>query len=130
MKFFRTRRGELVFVMIVACLGVVELGTRWLFHDEHFYQTQRWPISLGFLLAAGVVRACLKPGSKPTAAREPDSYISSSLGNEPQASGESVLVLVRIFRTEDSFLLIPVRFWPWILFVHAVTFYFFPISDI
>jgi hypothetical protein len=129
LKIFRNRRGELIPLIAIICLGLVELSTRRIFHDDNYYQREHWPIPLGFLLSAAVIRILTQ--RKPSAlASQPQEWLISSSsdpvqgGMDPGPSAEKW----KLFRERDSYFLVPVRFWPWVLCGLGILFYFLPRS--
>jgi hypothetical protein len=108
--FIPTKRGGLVFAIVLACLMLVELATRWHFHDEHDYQTHRWPMPLGFLAAAAIVQLLLKRRVPAPLAEQQDYYLSSSMDEAGNAASEPAFAFLGFFRDQDSFFLIPVRY--------------------
>ena len=128
MKTFRDRRGELIPFITIACLGVVELSTRRIFHDDNYYLREHWPIPLGFLLSAGVVRILTQSKTLVPAIESKEWLISSS--SDPVQGGmkHEPAQKWKLFRERDSYFLVPARFWPWVLCGLGILFYFLPLS--
>jgi hypothetical protein len=103
-------RGILVAVITFGCLLVTELLTRSVLHDNTYYQQHGWPKLAGFLVAAGLVW-----------------WLSQHEGDDStgvqNASRES------FFREQNTLFLIPVRYWPRILCILGVVFYFVRVRD-
>ena|ERR1039458_971024 len=98
-------RGILVAIITFACLLFTELLTRFFFHDNAYYQRQGWPKLVGFLVAAGLVYL-LSP-------RESDNSTGTLDGKR-----ESLI------REQDTLFHISVKYWPRILCVLSIVFYF------
>ena len=103
-------RGILVAIITFGCLLLTELLTRFFFHDNTYYQQQGWPKLAGFLVAAGLVY-----------------WLSSREGDDPtgvqDGKRESLL------REQDTLFHISVKYWPRILCVLGVVFYFIKVRD-
>jgi hypothetical protein len=128
--FIPKQRGGVVLVIVFVSLFLMELITRRVFHDSNYYLTHRWPIPVGFVFSGFVVRLCLKPRPKAMHENDRSWYISRSGEIDAHLHQErSVLSFLRFFRNEDSYFLIPVRFWPWVLSGLEVLFYFFPLQN-
>jgi hypothetical protein len=129
LKIFRNRRGELIPLITIVCLGTIELSTRQIFRDNDYYQREHWPIPLGFLLSAMVIWM-LTQRSPPALAIQPQDWLISSSSDRvqgamnPEPSGEKW----KLFRERDSYFFVPVRFWPWVLCGLGILFYFLPRS--
>lgn len=125
--FIRLNRGGFLMIIILGCLALTELTTRSIFHDETYYQAHRWPIPAGLLLSSLVVWLCLTPRKRLIKVEQANWYISSSV-DEPNFRTEekSALSFLQIFRDQDFFFHISVRFWPWILIGLAAAFCFIP----
>ncbi|MGP8252765.1 MAG: hypothetical protein ACLQHF_12075 [Terracidiphilus sp.] len=127
LKIFRVNRGELVLLITVACLGVVDLITARMFHDENYYLRERWPIPAGFLLSAGIVRILTRSRPFAPANQPQDWLISSSSDHAPGGISPAPSAKKwKFFREGDRFILVPVRFWPWILCGVGILYYVLP----
>jgi hypothetical protein len=119
-------RGALIAIITFLCLLAAEAFTRIRFHDNGYYQQHPWPKLAACLLAAALVW-WLSPRRDQAAAARPDQpwQISQNQGSpaiEPEASGFKFT----LFRDSDSLFLIPVKYWPALLCVLGVVFYFVP----
>jgi hypothetical protein len=115
LNVFRNRRGELVPLITIACLGFVELSTRQIFLDENYYQREHWPIPLGLFLSAAVFQTLTR--GRAAQAIEPREWLVSS-SSDPAQGGmihKPSAHKWKFFRECDKFFLLPVRFWPWVL---------------
>jgi hypothetical protein len=122
-------RGGLVFVITFACLFITELFTRNHFHDDRYYQQHKWPALIGFLAAAAIIQMLIQRKPQVPAAQEKDWLVSSSIDPNPEGlDTESNMAKWRIFRKSDSFFVIPIRFWPWILCALGILMYVLPLS--
>lgn len=109
-------RGGLVFVITFACLFLTELGTRNYFHDDSYYQQHKWPIPIGLLSAAAILQLLTQRKKRVSSMQQKEWLVSSSIDFNPDREDtESFIAKCRIFREQDSFFGVPVRFWPWIL---------------
>jgi hypothetical protein len=106
-------RGGLIFILAFGCLVAAEWLTRSYFHDNTYYQRHGWPKLAGFLVAAGLVWLLSRP--------EAEIHGEISPGFESPRK-EPVL------RRQDTLFHIPARYWPGILCVLGVVFYFVPVS--
>jgi len=102
-------RGILIVLIAFGCLLVAELLTRAGFHDDTYYQQHGWPKLVGFLVAACVIW-CMLPRR--------ESEVSAGPGFQSGTTRESVL------REQDRLFFVPARYWPAILCVLGVVFYF------
>ena len=91
-------RGILVAIITFVCLLITELLTRFFFRNNTYYQQHRWPKLSGFLVAARRI------GDDPRGIRD--------LTREPR------------LRERDTLFHIAVRYWPPILCVLGIIFYF------
>jgi hypothetical protein len=98
-------RGILVAIITFGCLLLTELLTRFFFHDNAYYQRQGWPKLVGFLVAASLV------------------YWLSPREGAQDGKRES------FFREQDTLFHISVKYWPPILCVLGVVFYFIRVRD-
>ncbi len=103
-------RGILVAIITFGSLVLTELLIRFFFHDNTYYQHQGWPKLAGFLVAAILV------------------YWLSPRGGNDSASAENT-EKERLFRVQDTLFHIPVKYWPRILCVLGVVFYFVRVRD-
>lgn len=117
-------------LIFVGCVGLTELATSEIFHDPDYYRTHRWPAPAGIFLSSLVVKLCLKPRSKPNIAAQSDWLVSSSLEHHDPTRDRSLFSLIQVFQDRDRFFLIPVRFWPWILFGISILLFFIPLDAI
>ena len=102
-------RGILVGIITAACLLLCDGITAAYFHDKDFYADHGWPKLLAFLVSAGLVWILVpKPPPKET---DPDLLRYEEL--KPPAEG-------------DALFFVPMRYWPAILVVLGVLFYFIP----
>jgi hypothetical protein len=128
-KSFRANRGEFVLLITVAFLGVVDLITARVFHDQNYYLRERWPIPAGFFLAAGIVRILTRSGPQAPANQPQDWLISSSSNPAPRGIGTAPSAKKwKLFREGDRFFLVPVRFWPLVLCGLGILYYVLPRS--
>jgi len=98
-------RGFVVAIITFGCLVVAELSTRYLFHDDRYYQRQGWPKLVAFLVAAGLVWRLSR--------REHGDYATvQPAGRDP------------LLRVQDTLFHISVKYWPGILCVLAIVFFF------
>jgi hypothetical protein len=93
-------RGGVVPLIAFGCLVLAELFTRRVFNDPSYYQNHGWPKLAGFWIAAGLAYAlrswlCVE---------QERTLIDKATGQEVKTS------------LEGSFLFIPTRYWPPILF--------------
>jgi len=100
-------RGWIVGVITVACLLVSDLWTSIQFHDSNYYARNGWPKLAAFWVAAGIVRWML-----------PRAEEDEQLGVQELTAQKPAL------RERDSFLLLPVKYWPLVLVALGVGFYF------
>jgi hypothetical protein len=100
-------RGFLVAIVTVASLSLTDLLTSLHYHDKNYYAQHGWPKLTAFWVAAGIVQLML-PGRNEEVA-----------GYAPQMEDNPA-----ILRDRDSLLLIPVKYWPTVLFVLGIGFYF------
>jgi hypothetical protein len=77
-NIFRGRRGEFVVVIVIACLGLVEIITSKTFRDSDYYLRERWPIPTGLLLSAAVIRMLTQRKSTGQPFEPPEWIVSSS----------------------------------------------------
>lgn len=109
-------RGGLVLVITFASLLMTELCTRIYFHDNSYYQRHKWPILIGFLVAAAIVQLLTQRKPCVSSTQKHEYLVSSSIDFDPEGKdSEYATARWRIFRNTDSFFGIPVKFWPWIL---------------
>lgn len=98
-------RGFVVAIITFACLLSAELVTRYLYHDNTYYQRQGWPKLVAFLVAAGLVWRLSR--------REDGDYAMVQLtGRGP------------LLREQDTLFHISVKYWPGILCLLAIVFFF------
>jgi len=98
-------RGFVVAIITFGCLLGTELLTRSLFHDDSYYQRRGWPKLVAFLVAAGMVWRLSHREANDYAAVQP-------AGRDP------------LLREQDTLFHISVKYWPGILCVLAIDFYF------
>jgi hypothetical protein len=103
-------RGILIAIIIFGCLLATELLTRSFLHDNTYYQQHGWPKFAGFLIAAGLVWWLAR--------REAED--STGVHNATRES---------FFRERDTLFLISARYWPRILCVLGIVFYFVRVRD-
>ena len=99
------KRGILVVAITFGSLVFTELLTRLFYHDNTYYQQHGWPKLVGFLIAASLVY-----------------WLSPRKGvdsNTAQAGKRESL-----FSEQDTLFHISVKYWPRILCVLGVVFYF------
>jgi hypothetical protein len=101
-------KGFLVALIALSCLLLTELATRSVFADNEYYQHHGWPKLFGFSVAAALVYA-LRPWFGVGRDRP---FLDKETGQEVRIS------------LEDSLLGIAVRFWPLILLILGIAFYF------
>ena len=97
----------MVGIITFACLLLSDLLTSLRFHDSNYYARNGWPKLAAFWLAAGIVSLMVP--------RHEDEVLSP---RDAAARERPVL------RERDSFLLIPVKYWPLVLLILGVAFYF------
>jgi hypothetical protein len=100
-------RGWIVGIITVACLLASDLLTSIQFHDSNYYARNGWPKLVAFWVAAGIVRWML-----------PRAEEDVPLGTQQISDQKPAL------RECDSFLLLPVKYWPLALLALGVGFYF------
>jgi hypothetical protein len=117
--------GGLVLVIIYLCLFIMEWGTKIFFHDSNYYQQHKWPRLIAFLGAAALVWI-LSPRKSPDTAIQQQEWLisSSSYPDRSSINPESPAASFQLFREQDSFFGIPIRFWPLVLCGLGVICYF------
>jgi len=100
-------RGWMVGIVSIVSLLLADLLSGLQFHDSSYYARHGWPKLAAFWFAAGVVRWLLPA--------QQDEVIPGS-----QTVSEKKVAL----KERDSFLLLPVKFWPIVLLALGVVFYF------
>jgi hypothetical protein len=100
-------RGWIVGLITVACLLLSDLATSIQFHDANYYARNGWPKLAAFWIAAGIVRWLLPR-------HEEDVVLGAQ-----EVSGKKAAL-----RERDSFLLLPVKYWPLVLLALGIGFYF------
>ncbi|MFZ1087044.1 MAG: hypothetical protein WAN35_18935 [Terracidiphilus sp.] len=100
-------RGWIVGIITVVCLLASDLLTSIQFHNSNYYARNGWPKLVAFWAAAGIVRWML-----------PRAEEDVTLGAQ-EVSGQKPAL-----RERDSFLLLPVKYWPLVLLALGVGFYF------
>jgi hypothetical protein len=100
-------RGVLVAIIAFGCLLVIEVITRAWFHDDTYYQQHGWPKLAGFLVAALIVW-----------------WLSGSSGSEDTSTPAVQGTTEPVLRRQDQLFFISVRYWPLLLCVLGVVFYF------
>jgi|ERR1022692_952145 hypothetical protein len=98
-------RGILVAIITFGCLLLIELLTRFLSHDNTYYQEHGWPKLAGFLAAASLVY-WLSPRKRV------DFTCTSEWARR------------FLFREQDTLFHDSVKYWPRILCMLGVAFYF------
>jgi len=98
-------RGGLVAIIAFGCLVATELLTRWMFHDDNYYQQHGWPKLISLLVAAGLVWRL--------SYREGDEYTITN----PEKRNP-------LLREQDTLFHISVKYWPGILCVLGLISYF------
>jgi hypothetical protein len=98
-------RGIIVAVITFGCLVATELFTRFTYHDNTYYQRHGWPKLAGFLIAAAIVWSISRRG-------EDDRTRDAAITREP------------LLRPRDTLFHIPIKYWPRVLCVLGVIFYF------
>ena len=98
-------RGILVAIITFGCLLITELFTRFFFRNDTYYQQYGWPKLSGFLVAAALVWS-----------------LSRRKADDPH--GTQDLTRESLLREGDTLFHIPVRYWPPILCVLGIIFYF------
>lgn len=101
-------RGGVIALIAFGCLLLTELTTRSAFSEPNYYQNHGWPKLVGFWIAAGIVYALkswLGVGDVRT-------LVDKGTGKEIRASSEGQLFFI------------PARYWPVVLLVCGVAFYF------
>ena len=98
-------RGILVAIITFLCLLITELLTRFFFRNNTYYQRYGWPKLSAFLVAAVLVW-----------------LLSRRKGDDPR--GIQGLTRAPLFRERDTLFHIAVRYWPPILCVLGMIFYF------
>lgn len=100
-------RGWLVGIVTVASLLLSDLLTGLQFHNSSYYAQHGWPKLAAFWFAAAVVRWLLP--------MQQDEVIPGS---------QTVFEKKSALKERDSFLLLPVKYWPIALLALGVGFYF------
>lgn len=100
-------RGWIVGIITGVCLLLADLLTSIQFHDSTYYARNGWPKLVALWVAAGIVRWLLPR-------REEDLPLCT----------QDVSAQKPALRERDSFLLVPVDYWPLVLFVLGIGFYF------
>jgi hypothetical protein len=100
-------RGFLVAVIAFGMLLLTELFTRAHFRDDTYFQRHGWPRLAGFLMAAAIVWLLIG---------QSEEVVGVEMEKQPKRRS--------IFRPQDSLFFIPVLFWPPVLLVLGVIFYF------
>jgi hypothetical protein len=100
-------RGWVVGIITVVCLLLSDLLTSIRFRDSNYYGRNGRPKLVAFWVAAGIVRWML-----------PRAEEDVPLGRQ-EVSGQNP-----VLRERDSFLLLPVKYWPLVLLALGVGFYF------
>jgi hypothetical protein len=100
-------RGVVVAIIAFVCLVLTEVFIRVQFHDEKYYQTHGWPKLTGLLVAAFLVWLLIS--------KRHDS-IETGFQEQTETQG--------FFRSDDSLFLVPVKYWPGLLCLLGVVFYF------
>ncbi|MGD0799951.1 MAG: hypothetical protein ABR906_01410 [Terracidiphilus sp.] len=100
-------RGILVLVIAVACLLLSDYLTGVHFGDSNYYAQHGWPKLLAFLVAAAVVWLMVFH------------HDDETLGVDPIRAKKS-----SIFHDGDSLFYIPVKYWPGLLSLLGLIFYF------
>jgi hypothetical protein len=103
-------RGILVVIITFGCLLVTELLTRSVPRDNRYYQQYGWPKLVGFLIAAGLVW-----------------WLSQHEGDD--SPGVQNATRGSVFREQDTLFFISVRYWPRILCVLGLVFYFVRVRE-
>jgi hypothetical protein len=103
-------RGVLAGVVAFFSLIAAEFLTERHFHDGNYYQMHGWPKLAGFAVAAMIV-GLLGPRN----AGDERAYLSPGTLDSTERRS--------VFRDADSFFLIPVRYWPWILCALGIIFF-------
>jgi hypothetical protein len=120
-------RGAVIPVVIFLSCYFVESSTNSIFHNEQFYLQQRWPIPLSLLIAAGILKVFVQARRKTIREEEREWCISHSNDHDPHQHTETpALAFLRVLRPGDYFLMIPARFWPWVLIGLTGITYLFP----
>lgn len=119
-------RGILIAIIAFACLIAAEFYTRSRFHSDHYYQQHGWPKLAAFAVAALIIWWLSPQSAAPAQSPSAEAALMTpSLMNAPPAPERSPFRL-DFFRPQDSLFFIPVRFWPLILCLLGVLFYFLP----
>ena len=105
-------RGIVIAIITLSCLAATELLTRFVYHDNTYYQRAGWPKLAGFLIAALLVRLLSRPAMGSTGEMD----IGNQEGKQP------------LLRDLDSLFHIRAKYWPPILCVLGVVFYFIRVS--
>ena len=105
-------RGIVIAVITLSCLAATELLTRFVNHDSTYYQRSGWPKLVGFMIAALLVRVLSRPAMGTTG--------EIAIGNQERKQP--------LLRDLDSLFHIRVKYWPPILCVLGVVFYFIRVS--
>jgi hypothetical protein len=100
-------RGIVVALIAFGCLVVTEILTRGWFHDDTYYQQHGWPKLAGFLVAALIVW-----------------WLSGSSRSEDNSALAVQETQAPILRRQDQLFFIPVRYWPLLLCLLGLVFYF------
>jgi len=90
-------------------LVVTEYAVRWYFHDAHYYQHYGWPKLAGFWLGASIIAGI----SRSVNEQENRELFDPKTGRTVVVGGQ-----------RHTFLWVPLKYWPAVLFVLGLVFLF------
>src|SRR5215469_12673819 len=99
-------RGWLVAVATGGCLLASDYLTGLYYHDSNFYAQHGWPKLAAFWAAAAIVQLSL-----PRRDEVPNGTMDVRQDNS-------------LFREQDALIYVPIRWWPLVLFLLGIAFYF------
>lgn len=104
-----TGRGFLIAVIVFGCLLLSELLTEVHFQNDKYYQQNGWPKLADFLVSAAIV------------------WILGGRWHGQHGAGASVQnhsMKKYLLRSQDALFFIPVRFWPYLLCLLGIVFFY------
>lgn len=108
LMFVPTRgRGFLIAIVAVLSLLICDSLTAQYFNDPNYYAQHGWPKLTAFWVAAGIIQLMLP--------RRPEVVLGEIHAPVQQSS---------VLRDGDALVLIPARYWPWVLVALGGGFYF------
>lgn len=101
-------RGGVIFLIMFGCALLTALITRAVFRDASYYDTHRWPMLVALWVAAGLVYALRRW------------FGVGQRGQVDEGTGQEIKVPL-----EGHLFFISARYWPAILLLGGVLFFFF-----